>query len=111
MPYLGASVMVCFCTGQDCVSRSAPAHILLQRCTGGRVADRHPLCLPVNNSVVHAVPRLAPSAEARGRTAAASGTLVNWVQCFWHRRCLDAMETYGEEGRRAFEHTLGWLHQ
>ncbi|KAK9826880.1 hypothetical protein WJX81_003148 [Elliptochloris bilobata] len=26
-------------------------------------------------------------------------------------RCLAAMETYGEEGRRAFEHTLGWLRQ
>ena len=27
------------------------------------------------------------------------------------RRCLAALETYGDEPRRAFEHTLGWLRQ
>ena len=27
------------------------------------------------------------------------------------RRCLASMNTYGEEARRAFEHTLGWLRQ
>jgi len=27
------------------------------------------------------------------------------------RQCLAALETYGDEPRRAFEHTLGWLRQ
>ena len=32
-------------------------------------------------------------------------------ECFLYRRCLDAMETYGEAAAAAFRHTLGWLRQ
>jgi leucyl-tRNA synthetase len=51
-------------------------------------------------------------AARRPRSAPRPGPLAPPQALRAHRRrCLAALETYGDEPRRAFEHTLGWLRQ